>query len=345
MKKRRAIRDVSMLPDELGQDSFLDTIANLVGVLIILVMVVGAHARKLSVADHACATEKSQLETLREEVGKSQATEQNVRSDYEALQRQIAAEEELLQVKSLARTQILTALTEAERELDQRQATIDQAKLDTISRQLQWRELQQYLSDVERRTAAAMTAEPSTKAIEHLPTPIAKTVFRDDVHFRLKAGRLAYVPMEGLVQQMRNEMELKAEKLATTPRIVEMVGPLDGFRLQYELVARRVTQQTQVGPVTGRSIELDHFSIQPLGENIGEPLEAALEAGSAFQARLASLQPERHTISVWVYPDSFAEFNRFKRWLYDRGFQTAAWPLSNGALISGGPNGFRATAQ
>ncbi len=341
----RPIRDISLLPDEIGQDSFLDTIANLVGVLIILVVMVGANAKSTPVSSNACSEQKSQIAEIRQAVQQNEQTDQNIRAEYSDLQRQIANEESLLEVKSIERRQILTVLTQLNNELEEQEATLDQAKRDSLARNNQRQILQQRLNDLEEHFSAIENHAPQVQAIDHYPTPIVKTVFRDDVHFRLKGGRLAFVPMDELLQLMRAEWELKAEKLASAPRVVEAVGPTNGFRLQYELVARRVMQQTSVGPVSGRSIEFDHFVVMPLSETIGEALDDALQSDSGFSARIQRLKPEQHTISVWVYPDSYEEFNDLKHWLYDRGFQTAAWPLSEGALISGGPNGFRATAQ
>ena len=123
------------------------------------------------------------------------------------------------------------------------------------------------------------------------------------------------------------------------------VGPIAGFRLQYVLVARSVLEQTSVGPITRRTIEFDHFSIVPALDSQGESLDSALLPGSSFATQIDRLHPDKHTISIWVYPDSYTEFNRLKRWLYERGFQTATWPLSADGVISGGPKGFRSTAQ
>ncbi len=341
----RPIRDISLLPDEIGQDSFLDTIANLVGVLIILVVMVGANAKSAPVSSNACAEQKSQIAETQQAVQQNEQTDENIRAEYSDLQRQIATEESLLEVKSVERRQILTVLTQLNNELEEHEATLDQAKRDSLARNNQRQILQQRLNDLEEHSAAIENHVAQVQAIDHYPTPIAKTVFRDDVHFRLKGGKLAFIPMDELLHLMRAEWELKAEKLANALRVIEAVGPSNGFRLQYELVARRVMQQSSVGPVSGRSIELDHFVVLPLSETMGEPLVDALQSGSGFFARIQRLKPEQHTISVWVYPDSYQEFNDLKRWLYDRGFQTAAWPQSEGAQISGGPNGFRATAQ
>ena len=36
---------------------------------------------------------------------------------------------------------------------------------------------------------------------------------------------------------------------------------------------------------------------------------------------------------------------QFQKWLYERGFKTACWPLSANNPISGGPSGYRSSAQ
>lgn len=343
--KRRAIRDNSLLPDELGQDSFLDTIFNLVGVLIILVVVVGAHARNMCQTDSTQLQLKSEIERASNEVAQHQLTEESVRADNWELERQIQSEEQLAQLRSLERTQVLALLTQLDDEVARQKAECGDSERESLERQDQKRQLKSRLESVEQRTSAIWAEIEQVRAIDHYPTPIAKTVFRDDVHFRLKDGRIAFVPLEELIQRMRGEWEVKAEKLATTDRVVEVVGPVSGFRLQYSLVARQLKRSSPAGPITQRSIEFDHFSVIPPLDSIGESFEDAIRPGSALLTQIARLSPEKHTISVWVYPDSYPQFNQLKSWLYERGFQTATWPLSADGLISGGPNGYRSSAQ
>jgi hypothetical protein len=342
---RRTIRDSAMLPDELGQDSFLDTISNLVGVLIILVVVVGAHARHISQQSETGDERDRQVAIARDAVQKNRDNETGLRAQLASLQRQLVADDRLLEVKQLERQHLLTAVTHWEGELDRRQSALDQSRQAAIDKASRLEQMKQRLSEVTRHADALAGAEPAPQAIDHYPTPIAKTVFRDDVHFRLHYGRIVFVPLDELIQTMKKEWELKAEQLTRVSRVVESVGPLDGFRLQYELVARQATQQTPAGPVTGRAIEFDHFVVQPVGASDGESIEQALLPDSQFAQRIARLDPDKHTVSVWVYPESYQEFNQIKRWLYERGFQTASWPLPEGGKISGGPNGYRATAQ
>jgi hypothetical protein len=343
--KRRAVRDNSMLPDELGQDSFLDTMSNLVGVLIILVVVVGAHASKINSANQSVAKFEASLSAKEQATDKAIQIQQSFQLDNAELERQIQEEERLGNLRAMERAQILVMLQEMENELESLDSSRSEAERAALQ---QAAEADQLKHRIEEARAAAQALDQqlsATEAIDHFPTPIAKTVFRDDVHFRLKGGRIAFVPLDELVQRMRGEWKAKAEKLGQTSRIVETVGPIDGFRMQYTLTRRQVAQRTSAGPVTQQIIEFDHFSVLPPSDSVGEVADAALLNGSTFTAQIAQLQPDKHTISVWVYPDSYREFNQIKRWLYERGFQTATWPLSADGLISGGPKGQRTAAQ
>lgn len=96
-------------------------------------------------------------------------------------------------------------------------------------------------------------------------------------------------------------------------------------------------------------IQFNGFQLFPASENLGVPVAEALvdsdQQTSEFAYALRRFPPGKTTVSLWVYPDSFAEYNQVKNWLYDRGYQVACWPLNHDKWISGGPNGFRTSAQ
>ena len=78
---------------------------------------------------------------------------------------------------------------------------------------------------------------------------------------------------------------------------------------------------------------------------LGEPVATALSDRSDFRSRLAAVSPQSVVATIWVYPDSFAEFRQLKQELYELGFSTAARPLPHGVLIAGSPEGSRSAAQ
>ena len=148
--------------------------------------------------------------------------------------------------------------------------------------------------------------------------------------------------MNELIELMRDEWKEKARKLERADETTETVGPIGDFRLQYLLQAKQAEGPS--GRPT-RTPEFSKFVLVPTSESIGVPYENALQEESEFRMWIELSEPAKTTVSVWVYPDSFEEFNLLKKWLYQRGFKTACWPLSANRPITGGPSGHRSTAQ
>ena len=330
-----------------GQDSFLDIVANLVGILIILVVIVSAQARSASkevvVAGDLEAQfveKKTELKQLR-----SQVTKMTV--DNHQLEKDIVEEKRL--TKSLAdeRHVKLMLLERASQKIESETAEWDSYRKKDFDAQVKITDLKQQLTETQREIAAWENRVTEmeinrVEEIEHFPTPIAKTVFTEEVHFRLSAGRISYVPLDELVDQMKAQWNVVAEELASTNQTISTVGPLNNYRLQYKLVKSRSTGN---GNAPREVIKFDRFVIIPTVEELGEPVDDQLLIQSQFLRQLAGRRPEKTTISIWVYPDSFGEFSKLKQHLHEEGFQVASWPLEFDRPISGGPNGFRTSAQ
>jgi hypothetical protein len=60
---------------------------------------------------------------------------------------------------------------------------------------------------------------------------------------------------------------------------------------------------------------------------------------------LSQFEPNRTTVTVWVYPDSFNEFRQLKADLFQRGYATAGRPMPEGHPIGGSPDGSRSAAE
>src|SRR5690606_6118638 len=91
------------------------------------------------------------------------------------------------------------------------------------------------LKDLKLARDAALNTPPTPGIIEHLPTPLAKTVFGKEVHLRLQNNKICYVPLNELVARLKEEAPRSAWKLKDTNEITEVLGPLDGFRMKYTL--------------------------------------------------------------------------------------------------------------
>ena len=369
-----------------GQDSFLDIVANLVGILIILVVVVSAQAgsaKKQEPQPNADAA--ARIAQLKQELSRSSDTAAKLHADNHQLEDQIVEENQLaasltdkrhlMLVKlevvktKMAKQRVKNQFARETQRLKQESAKRDHAvalanheaalakRELAIQKQVEFetqkRDLENQLDELLREEIALEANLIKTEVIDHFPSPIAKTVFAEEIHFRLADGKLSYVPMDELIAEMKSEWKVKSEKLQQADRTIETLGPIANYRLQYELRARDVRRQTQYGAQhgaqhgveTGRTVEFSQFTIYPLAREFGETVEVAISPGSEFRSRLERQRSANTTVSIWVYPESFGSHNLLKTWLHENGFQVASWPLEKGKRISGGPNGFKTSAQ
>jgi len=341
-----------------GQDSFLDIVANLVGILIILVVVVGASASNRS--QQTPAQPDAQLEaeyaTTIDQIENESYLTRKLATDNQQLEQQIKEQNRLAAELTAQRHHKLVQAETLRLQADQIKAKID-AKLASFDEATQKNQqaliqlaaaeeaLTAELKDTKAQTAALAASFKPTKnnQLKHYPSPIAKTVFSEEIHFRLADGKLAHVPLEQLLGLMKDEWRLKAEqRLTHLNHTVETVGPLEGFRLQYQLTA---VETGPAGARPGRSITFDRFRVIPQPNQSSETVAEALAEGSQFRSILSRHEPRRTTVSIWLYPDGFSDHRTIKTWLHENGYQIASWPLEHGRHIAGGPNGFKTSAQ
>ena len=173
---------------------------------------------------------------------------------------------------------------------------------------------------------------------------MAKTVFGDEIHFRLKENRLSVVPVEKLIEEIRRDFERVVSR-SRDGRMDAAVGPIRGYVARYAMDKDRemISRSGQLQMAT--RVQLVGMTVEPLEEPYGQPIRKVLAGSSELDIELAGRDPGSTTITVWVYPDSFAAFRKLKEHLYARGFATAARPLPIGHAISGGPQGTRSNAQ
>ena len=195
------------------------------------------------------------------------------------------------------------------------------------------------LDSIRRQTTAAAAVTSPVVTVESFPTPISRTVFGKEVHFRLSQGRLTYVPFDELLDRAKAEMQRRNFSPDDLPESTFEVGPLEGFRLLLTMQGKLVPNSNQV------MFTLKEAEFVPVSSQLGESLREALSERSQLRSRLAGLNVRDTTITVWFYPDSFGEFRELKRELYRTGFATAGWPLAIGAHISGSPQGKRSATQ
>ncbi|REJ65072.1 MAG: hypothetical protein DWQ31_19460 [Planctomycetota bacterium] len=321
-------------------DSFLDIVANIVGILVILVVVVTARAGRAPTVSIAGP------QPLDDELNRAQRMASSLEGDVIELDRAAGQLERELEARRRERDYMLTLAAAAE-ELMRREreqlAGADQIAYD-LRNQLAARQAQLARAN---ETLANVKPPQNVVQLESLPTPLSKTVYGEELHFRLLGGRIAYLPVDELFEEVRGEGGARVWKLdGELSEVTETAGPLHGFRMRYTMERTEipVAQRVKTGR-TGFIVRLREFEMIPVGSQLGEPLEAALRPGGQFAYRIGQLDPQRTTITLWVYPDSFGTFRELKKELFRRGFATAGRPLPAGVLVGGSPQGTRSQAE
>ena len=337
MSRRRAEHEAP------GKDSFLDVVANVVAILIILVMVVGSQAKQAAVAQQIAKRASTDNESPRIDTSAAEAAATAVEVSVHDLDHKIQQQSLAAAMKAKERERIQLLVTVAEQRLAEHRNQLDQTERAKYDLQEQLIGSRGELAKLSAATAT-LTKPPPT-VLQHLPTPMAKTVFGTEIHFRLLGGRLAYVPWDEMLAQLKADAPKHVDKLRDSPRVELSLPVVAGFGVRYILRRNEVQMQTRIGTATQSRVELEKLYFIDAEPNLGVPLAEALQPGSEFRSRIGERKPQNTTVTVWVYPDSFDQFRDLKAELFKLGYLTAGRPLPEGHPIGGAPDGSRSSAE
>ncbi len=325
---------------ELGHDAFLDIVANLVGILIILVVILGTRSQQVAqeIQSQSQVSEQDMAQ-LATETARAAAS----REASQQLEKQLARVDTELKSRQHERAVLNDLLGVAQAAWEAKQAELDEHHKQAVQLVAAEAALNTELQQLRGQRTQLEASEAPVVAVEHLPTPMAKTVFGEELHFRLKGNLLSVVPVDRLIELIRRDFEHSVNGSDGT--MSSQVGPIQGYGAKYEMSRTRKAVANGGRMAMATQIQLVGLVIEPLQEPHGQPIEKVFQGRSMLDVELAGRDPATTTITIWVYPDSFASLRKLKEHLYQRGFATAARPLPMGQPISGSPNGSRSSAQ
>ncbi|MEN0111061.1 MAG: hypothetical protein AAF805_10085 [Planctomycetota bacterium] len=340
---RRAAEPTDDLP---GGDSLLDVIANIVGILVLLVVVVAvrAGAAVTTPVAEADATPAEALAAIESEASDATLRARVAARDASELRRQAltsAAEAErrdaLRREKALYAATLRAELAEARDGLSDN----DRRSLDAQNAIAQ---SQRRLEELAREQIALAANEPPPEAVTVVvePTPIVEGRAERTVSFRLQGGRLAYVPVDELQIELAKAVDRPA---ITDPSQItlteETVGPVQGFVADAEIAwairsgGGRVALRSQI-------VRLVLRELTPQG---GETPEQAFAPGGYVSSQLRLNDPEEVVVRIMVYEDSFADMPGVESKFRERGYRIAKSLKSDGELLGFSHNGYRSVVQ
>jgi hypothetical protein len=186
---------------------------------------------------------------------------------------------------------------------------------------------------------------PKSKSILS-KSPVARPAADEEFHFELYRNRISYIDLNRLIEKTRADAQIRIRMSDRFGAVGAKVGPVGAFSLAYELVPVGPTNVEELlDRRTIRRFDLKGWELIPESENRGETYESTRNPISEFSRALNRINPERATITLWVYPDSFGLYRLIRNDLIDRGFSVAGRPLPEGLAIRGSPMGTQSAAQ
>jgi hypothetical protein len=347
IRRRRPAREIPF-----SFDSFLDIVANVVGIIIRLILVVWVGARSYSSLQPATqpAADPAALAQMPEPAEPLQLELAQRRRELEKAQERL-----LEQLRQLQQTQ--TTQTAAEQELAtlvSRRQDLERAKADAergvVERGQTVRAAALSLADVRQRSQRLVE---EIRTLEKLPpltqtlryrTPVSRPVQADELMFECRAGRVTFVDIGALLAEVKRGFEDKGKLLRHQWQVSDVAGPVGAFRLLYTVERERGLLDGLAGaggPQAEGSYRygLTSWEVQPLAPVRGEAGDAALADGSEFRQVIDGIDPQQTVVTLWVYPDSFALYRRLRDYLYDRDVVVAGRPLPEGHPIASSRQG------
>ncbi len=316
-----------------GQDSFLNVVTNIVGILIILVMVIGARVQHIVLTPPA-----PQASALEQEVGDLDETVASTEGEIDQLQTQARTVATAAVHAADARLQLATAVSAAKVVLGQRKQETDAARVAAAEAAVRRRALEGEIEQCKLELEGLVHLPATTQEVLAFPTPIGRTVNGEEIHFRLAGGRIAYIPLEELFERAKAQTQRHSGAITQLASRVETVGPEQGFTLDYVIEAK--IDQAR-GQILIRSRE---WLVRPVSADAGETVEEAMGSSSRFRRTLSGAKPES-TVTLWCYPDSFPAYRQVREELHRLGIPTAGRPMPDGAPIGGSTEGSKSVVQ
>ena len=324
-----------------GQDSFLDLASNIVGILVILVMVAGIRAQ-YSTANVTDPQTLTQLEAKYQELQTKENEALQLRSDVEELkaQSEIVAKQIYLQSESYA--ELFDLMTSMRAGIDVAAEEKSQTFKEKIEYQRQLMETNAKLEQIDKARTYFRQIRPKATVLENLPTPLSQRVENKELHLRLLGGNVVVVPLDELMIQLGGLVGEEKNRYFKQKTSTGKVGPIDNFELEFLLVTYEVPMNGGIGT----RIDLRYAEAVPTFEPLGQSLRQALASPqSEFRRKLSAFQKHLYTVTIWLYPDSFEEYQILKQFLQEQGYSVAARPMVMGSSIGMSPFGTKSSTQ
>jgi hypothetical protein len=327
-----------------GQDSFLDVITNIVGILILLVLIVGIRTSRSIIAsshDEAAAQEHAE-DNLKQAVTHAMNSE----SDVSQMIQRVGSVRQEVAFREFERGLLNSAIIEAEQKIEGRRAELNSNDQRDFDLRRQLAQAQAQLDELTREQVALLAHDEPAGEIACEPTPLMKLVSGKEVHLLLADDYVAIVPFDELLAAVKDDAQANAWRMRSQDKMDRVLGPIKGFRIKYWYAKEDLIRRSEAGSmVAGSRASFSHCYLLPVTQPVGEPAEEAMRAGSEMHQFLQTLRPDMTTVTIWTYAGNFNRLLELKRVIRDSGFQIAVRALPDGVPIGASRDGTRSVVE
>lgn len=339
------MKRVEMEADQMpGQDSFLDVITNIVGILILLVLVVGLRTQRSvhNGPDPLVAEQASAQNQLKQVTNSALTSELNVRD----LVNRVGSAHNEVSFREGERQWLNTEVVAAEQEIAARRANLTAEGQRDFDVRQKLNEAQTELDELTRQQVALMSQDQAPEQLECQPTTLAKAVTGKEVHLLLSDDHVAIVPFDELMDVMKEDITANVWRLRQQEEMERTIGPINGFRLKYCFVKEDVMRQSSAGTyMTGSISRFSHCYFLPVTTPVGEPAADSMKPNSELFQHLQRLHPDGTTVTIWTYPGNYDRLRTLKRSIRELGFQIAVRPLPKGMPLGASRHGSESLSE
>lgn len=337
IRRRRKVREI-----EFSFDSFLDVVANVVGIILRLILVAWVGARSYK----AVAPAAPLPALTKEEIAELPDPQDPLAPQLERQRRELAEAqthllEQLKQWQKLRQDSTLTAeelkrLSAQVQEVDTERKTVeDKSQKDAQTA----RNAALSLDEIRQRSIHVVTEiealrkEPARKQTLRYRTPVSHPLQSEELLFECRAGRISFIDYGKFKAEIDSVLS-GGDKLRGTNQFSSVTEPVGPFRMHYTAEVDPSTMKASLS-----------WEVEPVSFIRGESVEQALASGSEFRRIIDSIEPASTAVTMCVYPDSFPLYRKLRDYMHERDIVVAGRPLPEGGVIAANRYGSASRGQ
>lgn len=327
-------------------DSFLDLVANVVGIVVRLILVVWVGARSYDSVRTVALDHKpdaplaSPAEAVEDPLQHELARHRQELAQLQArlLEQMRALEQNLEEGRGVLKQ--LETLASRRQEAEGERAGLEQAARQQRNKQqgeATLRDLQARKQQLAEELRALEQLPPEKKVLRYR-TPVSRPVEAEEFLFECRQGRVTFIDIAALHEEVRRGLNDKMEALRQQWQITDTTAAVGAFRMRYTVEReRQFTDALATSTPTadaGFRGGVSEAELEPVLPRRGETASEALTPGSQFRRIADALDSEAAAVTFFVYPDSFDLFRQLREHLYDRNVVVAGRPLTHDRPIA-----------